>query len=489
MQKTSFFIIGLGNVGLPLVRMLSVDFKLVCIDTNPEVLEQARQLRNNITTIQGDATSRLVLEKAGIANADTVVISTTTEIINLEVARVLRAHFDVPRVIAIGITKQGIAELEELEIEVESIFAVSANGLRNRLEQRTKTVQGIGIGKNEILEVEVHPNARLANKPLATLRPKNWHIGIIYREGNIIVPRGNTILKPKDRVVILGQPQVISTIAERLSFSFRDFPLEHGDTAYLYLAENEDDAYLDELNYLIGTLPLKKAVIVHHPDNADQLEKTRSILNEKGVALLETTPSRALPEKAIQAALSDQGHDPAIIFFAREAVLRGLWGKYRHQQRIKQLLRQANCPIMMCSGTHPYQRLAVPAIHLADSPHALEKALEIASDITCSVEALLVRPSHYISAESENDDFASLKKTISDLAHAYRTSVRSRELEGNPIRAILAELANYNLLVTRTSSEISAGVVRSFLRPEISWHVLWDAPISALLIPPQEATL
>ncbi len=489
MQKTSFFIIGLGNVGLPLVRMLSSDFQLVCIDNNPETIAFAKQKRNNMTVIQGDATSRLVLEEAGIAQADTVVISTTTERINLEVARVVREHFEVPRVIAIGITQKGIEELEKLGVEVESIFAVSATGLRNRLEQRTKTVQGIGIGKNEILEVEVHPNARLANKPLATLRPKNWHIGIIYRDGKILVPRGNTILKPKDRVVILGEPQVLSTIAERLSFRFRDFPLEYGETAYLYLAGDEDERFIAEVDYLLDALPLQQAVLVHAPEAEPLAQQARKTLEKRDLRLLETVASPATPEKAVLEALESLGHDPGLIFFARTTLLRGVWGKHRHQRRIKQLLRQVNCPLAMCSGTFPYERLAVPAVNLSDSPQALEKALEIASDIACSVEALLVKPSEYIGGESEIDAYKQLKKTVSDLAHAYRTSVRSRELDGNPIRAVLAALPDFNLLVTRTSAELEVGMIRSFLRPEVSWHVLWDAPISALLIPPQEATL
>lgn len=489
MQRTSFFIIGLGNVGLPLLNMLSSDIRLVCIDNNPEMIEHARSIRNNMEVIQGDATSRLVLEKAGIAEADTVVISTTTEVINIEVARVVREHFSIPRVISIGITQSGIEELEQLGVEVESIFAVSATGLRNRLEQRTKTVQGIGIGKNEILEVEVHPNARLANKPLANLRPKNWHIGIIYRDGKIIVPRGNTILKPKDRVVILGEPQVLDTIAERLSFRFTDFPLEYGDTAYIYLSRHGEATCLDEVDYLLDNLPLKQAVVVHTPGSEELLARAEEILKARKVKLLDSMESRVIPEKAILAALEQQGYDPGMIFFDRGSLLRGFLGKHRHQRRIKQLLKHVNCPICMCSGTFPYEKLAVPAVNMQDSPEALEKALEIGSDITCSIDALMVKPSEYISGEDEVGDYGQIKKTVSDLAHIYRTSVKTSELEGNPIRAILEEMDGYNLLVTRTSSELQVGMIRSFLRPEINWHVLWDAPISALLIPPQEGTL
>jgi hypothetical protein len=105
-------------------------------------------------------------------------------------------------------------------VEVENIFTLSGASIRNMLEQKMRTAHAIGLGKNEILEVEVYPNSKLANKPIGSLAPIRWRICIIYREENTIIPRENTVLKPKDRVIILGDPVVLKTVIQ-YPFIFR----------------------------------------------------------------------------------------------------------------------------------------------------------------------------------------------------------------------------------------------------------------------------
>ena len=89
-------IVGAGNIGLQLLGMLSRDLSLILVDASAEALKRASELRGNgLITHAGDATSRLVLEQAGIAGVDTVVITTSSETVNIEVARVIKDHFDI----------------------------------------------------------------------------------------------------------------------------------------------------------------------------------------------------------------------------------------------------------------------------------------------------------------------------------------------------------------------------------------------------------
>jgi Trk K+ transport system NAD-binding subunit len=144
MGETRCMIIGAGNIVLQLLRMLSRDLMITLIDTDDTSLQRGQEvLPDNLEIHCGDAASRLLLERVGVANVDSVVITTTTEIVNIEIARVLHDHFKVPRVLVIGITQDGIRQLAGFDCEVEGIFKVSATGLRNCLEQRTKTVHGI----------------------------------------------------------------------------------------------------------------------------------------------------------------------------------------------------------------------------------------------------------------------------------------------------------------------------------------------------------
>jgi Trk K+ transport system NAD-binding subunit len=257
--------IGAGNIGRELLSKLSRDFEITCIDSSPDAEETVAAIRGKERTkvIVGDATSRLVLEEARVDDSEVVLITTTTEKINLEVARVLHDHFQPRRVISVGVTHRGMKALAELGAEAISIFTASANDVRNLIEHQAKTAHGIGVGKNEILEVEVHPNSRLKNRPLGYIAPIKWNIGIIYREGNIIVPKPETVLKEKDKVVILGDPVVLKTVAEMLSSEFERFPLEYGTSLGVYMTGDEGEDFFEEINYIYSVFQMDTVYFVY----------------------------------------------------------------------------------------------------------------------------------------------------------------------------------------------------------------------------------
>ena len=86
MKRNKYVIIGLGSIGQELLRKISRDIDLVCIELSSELEETAKEIREDCSFFSGDATSRLVLEKAGVSEADGVIITTTAEKVNIEAA-------------------------------------------------------------------------------------------------------------------------------------------------------------------------------------------------------------------------------------------------------------------------------------------------------------------------------------------------------------------------------------------------------------------
>jgi len=489
MSAGKYVIVGLGSIGLPLVKKLSREFDLVCIDQNAEILEEVKKLRGeSVITVDGDATSRLVLEKAGVNNADTVVITTTSQEVNIEVARVLHDHFEIPRVIAIGITQTGIEELEKLDVEVEGIFAVSATGLRNRLERMTKTVHGIGLGKNEILEVEVHLHSRLANKSLSSINPINWRIGIIYRDENIIVPRGDTVLKPKDRAVILGDPSVLKTVAEMLSFRFEHFPLEYGETILAYVEGSEPDAYFEEIAYLFSVFPLEEIIFLHlqREGVADRIAEMVEKYEFKET-MTKVTSEEMFP--ALAEAVREYGRRPGLIVLSPSALARTIPFAGRRRRYLFELASSATCPILLASGTFPYERVAVPCLQMQGLQHAMETALEMSVALNYEISAFILRHSPYIASEEETQEFGRMRETVADMSVIYKTSIRTLELEGNPVKSVLSALGDYNLTVNNIGCWQELGFWQGLLQPDVQWHIVRRSPVSTLLIPPLEAVI
>ncbi|MBT1073994.1 potassium channel family protein [Geobacter grbiciae] len=493
MAEPRFVIIGLGTVGRPLITMLTRDIPLVCIDQAAEALEAARQICGEAATlIQGDATSRLMLERAQIGEADTIVICTTSEQVNIEVARLLAEHFVVQRVIALGITQKGIAELESYGAEVESIFTVSAIGLRNRLELKTKAVHGIGIGKNEILEVEVHPFSRLVNKPLASLRPQRWRVGIIYREGQIVVPTGDVALRPHDKVIILGDPQAINTIAQMLTFRFEAFPREYGDALYVYLEGTEGDRYFEEVVYILDTFPLHQLLIFHPPEAASRAEQLRMRVEERcsEPPIVETTS--LLPSIAMGEIMKRHSTRPALVMLAPPrpgGVLFSFISERSEKLMMMELSRIAGAPLLLARGTFPYQKVAVPCFDDPGLQQALGTALEISSSVNFEITTLFATLSPYIATDEEMREFEMMKKTVPDLALLFKKNVAINQLDGNPISAFRDALDSYDMTVASIGSWRLENFFRRVFRPDVCWHTVKRAPTTTLLIPSAQSAI
>jgi len=481
-------IIGAGNIGLKLIQSLSSDFSLVCIDTNEEALAAARKARgSDLETFSGDATSRLFLEKAGVGEAETVVITITDEKANLEIARILKEHFQIRRTLAVGITAKGIRSLEEMEVEVEGIFSISAIGLRNRLEHKTKTVHGIGLEKNEIMEVEVHPNSRLTNKPLSSIHPANWRAGIIYRDGNIIVPEDRTVLKPKDKVVILGEPQELKTVAEILTFRFEHFPLEYGDTAIVYCEGDEKDHFFEEVSYLFSVFPLSRAIFATASRDPEITGRLQRLADERGLRHVEILPASKSPLQALESAMAEKGRRTGLVVLSQPKLHDSFFAfSARAEQKgfLRKLSDRASCPILLAGGSFPYEKVAVPCLDVGSLQHSLETALEMSSSLHHTITALLAEPHRYIASPEETVDFEGMKKTAADLSTAYKTGVDIRELKGNPIREVTGELKEFDLMVNDIGTWRSGGWWRFLFRPDISWNIVRNSQISTLIIPP-----
>lgn len=67
-------------------------------------------------------------------------------------------------------------------------------------------------------EVQVPKGSRVVHKKLADLSiPKGCVIGMIYRAGELVVPRGDTTLEAGDVIAIMGREDAIGKVVEQIT--------------------------------------------------------------------------------------------------------------------------------------------------------------------------------------------------------------------------------------------------------------------------------
>ena len=94
-------VIGAGRVGRAIVSAVPEHHQLTIIDVNEEQLASFEGSERPISTISGDGTSRLTLDKVAFNPSSVAVLATDSDAVNLEAARMIKAHFPHEQVVCL----------------------------------------------------------------------------------------------------------------------------------------------------------------------------------------------------------------------------------------------------------------------------------------------------------------------------------------------------------------------------------------------------
>lgn len=214
-------IIGAGDVGSFLSENLSDEHDITLIENKKDNYEHASSALD-VLTLFGDGDNIDLLFEAGIKEADIVLAVSGNDRVNLIVSLLSHA-LGVKRIIArindpaYMRYPEVLKRTEILTVNPSTIFADSVTNLIGApFALKTETFAG---GKVQMLKLRVDEDAPIANKMLSELGPsKSWIYVAISREGNITIPKGDTIIEPGDYIFALGIPTELSILKQQLGF-------------------------------------------------------------------------------------------------------------------------------------------------------------------------------------------------------------------------------------------------------------------------------
>jgi trk system potassium uptake protein len=213
-------IIGAGQTGQALAREMDrakVSAKI--IEKDHEICAQLSASLDHVMVINGDGTSKELLEEENIGSADLVVAITGDEESNILISLLAKR---------LG-TRKAITRVSKLSY----LPLMSAIGIQSVVSPRLAAVrailQYIRPGKilsvaplkgehAEAIEAEALETSDIVNKPLFKVKiPKGAIVGAIFRKNETIIPRGDTVIKPGDRLIIFALQQVLPKLEKLLT--------------------------------------------------------------------------------------------------------------------------------------------------------------------------------------------------------------------------------------------------------------------------------
>lgn len=218
----SVMILGGGKVGFKLAKILDgykkgpMTIKLV--EKSPEKCRILSENLNRTLVLNGDAADINFLKEENIENVDVLVSVTGSDELNI-LTSILGKKLGASKVI-VEVKKPDYEVLmQTLEIDsfISPRFLVA--GRLSKLFRRTSVISETFLkdGRAEIIELIVSKDSPLIHKELKALRlsAQGIIIGGILRNRKAIIPRGNDIILPQDRLIVFTQPQNIKQV-ERL---------------------------------------------------------------------------------------------------------------------------------------------------------------------------------------------------------------------------------------------------------------------------------
>ena len=221
-EARSVVIAGGGSIGLMLSREIELNFQ----NTNSQIIEldagRAKALAEELqgtSIINGDTLDGAILREAGVHKTETFVSVTEDDEVNILSALLAKrtgaqhavALVNIPGFISLVGTLGVDAVINPSQITVSSILE---HVRRGRIRDVHPIVEDLG----EVLEAEALPSSLLVGKPLRTAKiPKGLAIGGVYRDGNVIPVRGDTIIEAGDTVIIFVARGKVGEVEKLLS--------------------------------------------------------------------------------------------------------------------------------------------------------------------------------------------------------------------------------------------------------------------------------
>ncbi len=199
-------VVGGGRVGYFLTRaLLENDIEVTIIESNKDIYELVSQ-QVDCPVILGDGSSTGVLEMAGANRASVFVAVTNHDHDNLIACQLAKQQFGVPKTIARVKNPQNEAVMQVLGVDVTvSSTAIIASVIQSELpERRIRQVLDLHTGQLEIMEYRLDQSSPVVGKRLRELEfPAACNIVTLFRNGDAVVPRGETSFQAGDLVLAL----------------------------------------------------------------------------------------------------------------------------------------------------------------------------------------------------------------------------------------------------------------------------------------------
>ncbi|MFQ5562275.1 MAG: Trk system potassium transporter TrkA [Parvularculaceae bacterium] len=226
-QARRVIIVGGGNIGRFVARGLEkhAAMKIRLIERDKARAERIAEELKRTVVLQGDGLDRALLREAGVADAETVVAVTNNDQVNI-LSSVVAKREGARRALALinDVDYGPLSEAVGVDRFVDPRAITISTILQHIRRGRIKGVYTLADGKAELIEAVALETSPLVNKPLRDAQlPEGVMIGAVFRDNAVVMPTGDTVISPGDRVVLMTLQENVKDVEQMFRVSIEYF--------------------------------------------------------------------------------------------------------------------------------------------------------------------------------------------------------------------------------------------------------------------------
>ena len=227
-EARRILIVGGGNVGLSLALEIEESYPRV----SPKIIEYnrdragviAEQLQRTVV-LNGDVLDREMLNEANVQATETVIAVTNDDEVNI-LGSLLAKREGCERAVTLvnNVTYEPLLASLGIDVVVNPRAITVSRILQYVRRGRIRGVYSLQDGLAEIIEGEAMETSPLVGVPLTDVHlPAGIVAGAVIRGDEVIIPRGGTVIQPKDRVVIFTVAEGVKHLEKMFSVRLEYF--------------------------------------------------------------------------------------------------------------------------------------------------------------------------------------------------------------------------------------------------------------------------
>lgn len=202
-----------------IVKMFKEDHHELIVINQDQGFAEYISSTNNVPVFPGDPTKAYVMGDASITGADVLIALSESDTDNYVICVTAKKQFMVKRTVSIVRNPKNVELFKRLGVDsVISSTYMLGQVIKNEasIENITKTLS-IEDEKIVVIEIGVKADYNLVNLAIKEIEfPRNINISCVFRDPHVIIPNGNTVIRPNDKLIVISTPNEQEEVIEFL---------------------------------------------------------------------------------------------------------------------------------------------------------------------------------------------------------------------------------------------------------------------------------